>query len=181
MKHNTSVAPPATTSRQALKSNSKGFTIIELVVVIVILGIVSVTAASKFLNLQTDARISTLNGLKGGMEGASAMFYGKTSALGLDKAASASVNVEGDDILVAYGYPAAMNDQAWAYLIESTFLDAVWDTGRADWFFTNTDANDGIILYAPSSRKKQADNCYLEYQEATETTTPVFTLTTDGC
>ena len=34
------------------------------------------------------------------------MLYGKTSALGLDKAASASVNVEGDDILVAYGYPA---------------------------------------------------------------------------
>ena len=181
MKRNASVAPPAITSRQALKFRSKGFTIIELVVVIVILGIVSVTAASKFLNLQTDARISTLNGLKGGMEGASAMLYGKTSALGLDKAVSASINVEGDDILVAYGYPAAMNDQAWAHLIESTFLDAVWDTGRADWFFTNTDANDGIILYAPSSRKKQADNCYLEYQEATETTTPVFTLTTDGC
>ncbi len=147
MKHNASVMPPA------LASRAKGFTIIELVVVIVILGIVSVTAASKFLNLQTDARISTLNGLKGGMESASAMLYGKTSALGLDKAVSASINVEGDDILVAYGYPAAMNDQTWSLLIESTFLDAVWDTGRADWFFTNTDADDGIILYAPSSRK----------------------------
>ncbi|CAH7120212.1 MSHA pilin protein MshA [Vibrio chagasii] len=76
MKHHASVTQPALTSQ------SKGFTIIELVVVIVILGIVSVTAASKFLNLQTDARISTLNGLKGGMESASAMLYGKTSALG---------------------------------------------------------------------------------------------------
>ncbi|WP_261885161.1 prepilin-type N-terminal cleavage/methylation domain-containing protein [Vibrio pomeroyi] len=175
MKRNASVMP------SAIKHLSKGFTIIELVVVIVILGIVSVTAASKFLNLQSDARISTLNGLKGGMEGASAMLYGKTSALGLDKAASASVNVEGDDILVAYGYPAAMNKQTWSQLIESTFLDAVWDTGRADWFFTNVSAGDGTIIYAPSSRKNQSDNCYLEYQEATETTTPVFTLTTDGC
>ncbi|MEZ8136679.1 prepilin-type N-terminal cleavage/methylation domain-containing protein [Vibrio splendidus] len=173
--------PNALPARSQAQTQQKGFTIIELVVVIVILGIVSVTAASKFLNLQTDARISTLNGLKGGMEGASAMLYGKTSALGLDKAASASINVEGDNISVVYGYPAAMNDQTWSQLIESTFLDAVWDTGRADWFFTNTDANDGIILYAPSSRKKQADNCYLEYQEATETTTPVFTLTTNGC
>ncbi|MEZ9128834.1 MSHA biogenesis protein MshA [Vibrio splendidus] len=173
--------PNALPARSQSQTQQKGFTIIELVVVIVILGIVSVTAASKFLNLQTDARISTLNGLKGGMEGASAMLYGKTSALGLDKAASASINVEGDNISVVYGYPAAMNDQTWSQLIESTFLDAVWDTGRADWFFTNTDANDGIILYAPSSRKKQADNCYLEYQEATETTTPVFTLTTNGC
>ncbi|MFA0491357.1 prepilin-type N-terminal cleavage/methylation domain-containing protein [Vibrio splendidus] len=173
--------PNALPARSQSQTQQKGFTIIELVVVIVILGIVSVTAASKFLNLQTDARISTLNGLKGGMEGASAMLYGKTSALGLDKAASASINVEGDNISVVYGYPAAMNDQTWSQLIESTFLDALWDTGRADWFFTNTDANDGIILYAPSSRKKQADNCYLEYQEATETTTPVFTLTTNGC
>ena len=181
MKHTNSVTPPAITSRQVSKLRSKGFTIIELVVVIVILGIVSVTAASKFLNLQTDARISTLNGLKGGMEGASAMLYGKTSALGLDKAASASINVEGDNISVVYGYPAAINSDAWSMLIESTFLDAVWDTGRADWFFTNIDAHDGIILYAPSSRKNESDNCYLEYQEATETTTPVFTLTTTGC
>ncbi|MEZ8159208.1 prepilin-type N-terminal cleavage/methylation domain-containing protein [Vibrio splendidus] len=173
--------PNALPARSQSQTQQKGFTIIELVVVIVILGIVSVTAASKFLNLQTDARISTLNGLKGGMEGASAMLYGKTSALGLDKAASASINVEGDNISVVYGYPAAMNDQTWSQLIESTFLDAVWDTGQADWFFTNTDANDGIILYAPSSRKKQDDNCYLEYQEATKENSPSFTLTTNGC
>lgn len=181
MKHNTSVAPPATTPQSALRFSSRGFTIIELVVVIVILGIVSVTAASKFLNLQTDARISTLNGLKGGMEGASAMLYGKTSALGLDKAASASVNIEGDDISVVYGFPAAINSDAWSMLIESTFLDAEWGVGNADWFFTNVSAGDGTIIYAPASRKKEGDNCYLEYQEATETTTPVFTLTTDGC
>ncbi|WP_373958821.1 prepilin-type N-terminal cleavage/methylation domain-containing protein [Vibrio gigantis] len=175
MKHNALITPPAN------KCLSKGFTIIELVVVIVILGIVSVTAASKFLNLQTDARISTLNGLKGGMEGASAMLYGKASALGLDKAASASVNVEGDDISVVYGYPAAINSDAWSMLIESTFLDAEWGVGNADWYFTNSNHADGKIIYAPASRKKEGDSCYLEYQEATETTTPIFTLTTDGC
>jgi MSHA pilin protein MshA len=48
-------------------TRNQGFTIIELMVVIVILGIVSVTAANRFLNLQTDARISTLNGLRGGL------------------------------------------------------------------------------------------------------------------
>ena len=171
----------ASAMSSAIKHLSKGFTIIELVVVIVILGIVSVTAASKFLNLQTDARISTLNGLKGGMEGASAMLYGKTSALGLDRAASASVNVEGDDISVVYGYPAAINSDAWSILIESTFLDAEWGVGNADWYFTNSNGTDGKIIYAPASRKREGDNCYLEYQEATESTTPVFTLTTDGC
>ncbi|MFM2641288.1 prepilin-type N-terminal cleavage/methylation domain-containing protein [Vibrio chagasii] len=175
MKHHASVTPPPFACR------ARGFTIIELVVVIVILGIVSVTAASKFLNLQTDARISTLNGLKGGMESASAMLYGKTSALGLDKEASASIRVEGDNISVVYGYPAAINSDSWSRLIESTFLDAEWGVGSADWCFTNSNDKDGKIIYAPASRKKEGENCFLEYQEATETTTPVFTLTTTGC
>lgn len=45
-----------------------GFTLIELVVVIVILGILSVTAAPRFLNLQDDARDSAAQGLRGAME-----------------------------------------------------------------------------------------------------------------
>jgi prepilin-type N-terminal cleavage/methylation domain-containing protein len=47
-----------------------GFTLIELVVVIVILGILAATAAPKFMNLQRDARISALNGLAGNIESA---------------------------------------------------------------------------------------------------------------
>lgn len=47
---------------------SSGFTLIELVVVIVILGILAATAAPKFMDLQKDARISALNGLMGALK-----------------------------------------------------------------------------------------------------------------
>ncbi len=55
-----------------------GFTIIELVIVILLLGILAVTAAPKLLNLQSDARKATLEATKGTLESAFAMFAAKT-------------------------------------------------------------------------------------------------------
>ena len=65
-----------------------GFTLIELVVVIVILGILAATAAPKFMNLQSDARISALNGLKASVKSASSMIYSKAILAGKERCVS---------------------------------------------------------------------------------------------
>ncbi|MGR5173950.1 type II secretion system protein [Vibrio owensii] len=86
-----------------------GFTLIELVVVIVILGILAVTAAPRFLNLQDDARNSTLEGLKGAITGASGIVYGKSAIAGTETASSETkLDLgNGETIDTIYGYPVA--------------------------------------------------------------------------
>lgn len=56
---------------------SSGFTLIELIVVIVILGILAVSAAPKFIDLQGDARAATLRGMMGAIKSANSMILGK--------------------------------------------------------------------------------------------------------
>ncbi|HDM8245140.1 TPA: type II secretion system protein [Vibrio campbellii] len=67
-----------------MKQN-QGFTLIELVVVIVLLGILAVVAAPKFLNLQSDARIATLNGVKGSIQAANQLVYSKSAIDGIEE------------------------------------------------------------------------------------------------
>ena len=55
--------------------NQKGFTLIELVVVIVILGILSATALPKFVDLTSDARTSAVQGFAGAINGGDSINY----------------------------------------------------------------------------------------------------------
>lgn len=57
-------------TKSSLPAKHSGFTLIELVVVIIILGILAVVVAPKFLSIQQDAQISTVKGTAGGFKSA---------------------------------------------------------------------------------------------------------------
>jgi prepilin-type N-terminal cleavage/methylation domain-containing protein len=63
-----------------MKQAQRGFTLIELVMVIVILGVLAAVAIPKFVDLKSDAQAAALQGVVGGINSASAVNYAAKSA-----------------------------------------------------------------------------------------------------
>ena len=138
-----------------------GFTLIELVVVIAILGILAAFAIPRFASLESEARSAATQGLTGSVRSASAMAHGLWLATG-----STPVTMEGSSIDIINGYPDA-NDIA-ATLADSTGFSVATVAGPpVVTTFTKTGAS---------------GNCFVSYSDAPAANSPpVITVDVSGC
>ncbi len=145
------------------KVKQGGFTLIELVVVITILGILAAFAVPRFASLEGQARLAATQSVGGSVRSGAALAHALWLAEG--DPASTTVTMEGNAITMSNGYPNAAT-------IATTLADTAGFVvaAGATTTFTKTNSSGGAIA-----------NCLVTYTPAAANSAPAVVVTYSGC
>ncbi len=154
----------------------QGFTLIELVAVIVILGVLSVVALPKFIDLKRDAKIASLKSVYGSLKSGVSMAHSASLVKGMASkpysGPNDSISVQGTPLGIHYLYPTTSG--AFNRSVEKVLTDETMQY----MIVHRTNPNEIKLRLEGYSI---FDACRVVYQQATESALPEITIETNDC
>lgn len=149
----------------------KGFTLIELIAVILLLGVLAAVAVPRFIDLKKASLQATMESMTGAMKSAATMIYAKSEVEGVADLASSSVDIDGTSVATVYGYPSGT-----AAGIDKMVNASGWQKRPSIY--------SGAWVYWHGVIQEDAGDaqCYLRYRQPTgPNLAPVVDVQTSGC
>ena len=162
---------------QLQRGRQRGFTLIELISVIVILGSLAATALPKFMDLRTDAVVASMRGLEAAVHSTKNLLRAKcalTAGCNLSSGVG-SVSVDGVTYMMYHGWPDAGDN------LNNNELDRLINAGGFAASLWNPRAAGNATRWTPNAARTPA-TCYVQYQEPQLAgADPSVTVVTSGC
>lgn len=173
-----------------------GFTLIEFIIVMTILGVAAVSATPKFVEINSDVHTATLKGVQAALKVGSQLVYAKSVVAGEQKNPSAfntssRVTLGKSPIETDYGYPDAdastfSSIQAWGNihstqltLLAGTLLNPEKETPASGTFALFPTGNTHVDF---TESGESGLSCHALYTEAAdEYSAPIITVVTGSC
>lgn len=168
-------------------NKNKGFTLIELVVVIVILGVLAATAAPKFIDITSDARISAITQVKVSVKAANDLLYLKSFMPSYSsqpvpgRPDLIDIDMNRDGIFDVFSADAIDVRLKWRYIDNTDILKRVDISNDFD---SEEEGIDFTYIGYDMSGDGQvkADNCYFKYTQAQSEIVPAaYEIVSTGC